>query len=61
MLNFFTDRDCFTIVRPTEEEKDLQMLQNIKDERLRPEFVDQMVALRTRIFKRVKPKMLNSR
>ena len=61
MLNFFTDRDCFTIVRPTEEEKDLQMLQNIKDEHLRPEFVDQMVALRTRIFKRVKPKMLNSR
>ena len=61
MLNFFTDRDCFTIVRPTEEEKDLQMLQNIKDERLRTEFVDQMVALRTRIFKRVKPKMLNSR
>ena len=23
ILNFFTDRDCYTMVRPTEEEKDL--------------------------------------
>jgi len=23
IVNFFRDRDCFTIVRPTEEEKDL--------------------------------------
>jgi hypothetical protein len=38
--NFFKDRDCYTIVRPTEEEKDLQFLQNIKDHNLRPEFLD---------------------
>jgi hypothetical protein len=24
IANFFQDRDCFTIVRPTEEERDLQ-------------------------------------
>jgi hypothetical protein len=23
IVNFFTDRDCYTMVRPTEEEKDL--------------------------------------
>lgn len=23
---YFTDRDCYTMVRPTEEEKDLQVL-----------------------------------
>ena len=23
ILNYFTDRDCYTMVRPTEEEKDL--------------------------------------
>lgn len=60
-MNFFKDRDCFTIVRPTEEEKDLQLLQKIKNEKLRPEFVEQMDSLRTRIYKKVKPKMLNGK
>eukprot|EP00347_Sterkiella_histriomuscorum_P021939 403332245 len=61
ILNFFKDRDCYTMVRPTEEEKDLQNLQQINDESLRPEFIDQMTTLRARIFKRVKPKVLNGR
>jgi hypothetical protein len=26
VVNFFKDRDCYTMVRPTEEEKDLQTL-----------------------------------
>jgi Guanylate-binding protein, N-terminal domain len=26
IVNFFKDRDCYTMVRPTEEEKDLQTL-----------------------------------
>ena len=26
IVNFFKDRDCYTMVRPTEEEKDLQNL-----------------------------------
>ena len=60
-MNFFKDRDCYTMVRPTEEEKDLQTLQNMQDERLRPEFLDQMINLRSRIFKRVKPKVLNGK
>lgn len=33
----------------------------ISDEKLRPEFVDQMTSLRQKIFKRVKPKALNGR
>jgi hypothetical protein len=61
ILNFFTDRDCYTMVRPTEEEKDLQNLQKLPDESLRPEFVTQMTSLRSRIFKRVKPKVLNGK
>jgi hypothetical protein len=51
IMNFFKERDCYTMVRPTEEEK----------AKLRPEFMDQMVKLRERIFKRVKPKVLNGR
>ena len=59
IVGFFTDRDCFTMVRPTEEERDLQNVQSIDDGQLRPEFVTQMKTLRGRIFKRVKPKSLN--
>lgn len=58
---FFTDRDCFTLVRPTEEETDLQSLQTIPDSELRPEFVAASQRLRSRILKRVKPKTLNGK
>lgn len=61
IVNFFKDRDCYTMVRPTEEEKDLQTLQKMDDDKLRPEFIEQMTALRSRIFKRVKPKLLNGK
>jgi hypothetical protein len=37
--HFFTDRDCFTMVRPTEQETDLQNLQCIDSKHMRPEFV----------------------
>lgn len=40
ILNFFKDRDCYTMVRPTEEEKDLQNMQKMNDEKLRPEFIE---------------------
>lgn len=49
------------MVRPTEEERDLQSLQKLQDNRLRPEFVEQMNTLRSRIYKRAKPKVLNGR
>jgi hypothetical protein len=61
IVNFFRERDCFTMVRPTEEERDLQTLQRLPDHRLRPEFLHQMDSLRSKIFKRVKPKVLNGR
>ena len=59
--HFFTDRDCSTLVRPTEEETDLQVLQTLEDDCLRPEFVEVARKLRTKIFKRVKPKTLNGK
>lgn len=39
ICSFFKDRDCFTMIRPTEEEKDLQKLNGMNDENLRPEFI----------------------
>ena len=59
--HFFTDRDWFTLVRPTEEEINLQGLQLLPDSELRPEFVDAARRLRSKIFKRVKPKLLNGK
>lgn len=49
------------MVRPVEEEKELQSLQSMPDESLRQEFLSQINQLRSKIFKRVKPKTLNSK
>ena len=61
IVSFFRDRDCFTMVRPTEDERSLQKLQNLSNSDMRPEFVTQMESLRAKIFKRVRPKSLNNR
>ena len=61
ITSFFKDRDCFTMVRPTEDERNLQKLQDLTNEQMRPEFVNQMETLRAKIFKRVHPKSLNGR
>lgn len=42
-----------------EEESDLQKLNSIDDNDIRPEFVDQISKLRTKVFRKVKPKKLN--
>lgn len=54
----FSDRDCLTLVRPTESEEALQTLESLPDEELRPDFVRGMSSLRNKIFNRVKPKMM---
>ena len=58
--HFFKDRDCQTLVRPIEDEKQLQNLNNLKNSDLREEFVDQINQLRVKIFKKIKPKLLRS-
>lgn len=59
--HFFRDRDCATLVRPVEEESQLQRLDTLEEAELRPEFVEQIKALRKRIFRRVKPKTINDK
>ena len=54
--NYFLERDCFPMVRPVENEKDLQNLMNLKDEEIRPEFINQSNHLREMIYSKVKPK-----
>lgn len=40
LTHFFQERDCCTLIRPTEQEKDLQALIKLPDSDLRAEFVD---------------------
>ncbi|CAG9329474.1 unnamed protein product [Blepharisma stoltei] len=59
LSTFFKDRDCFSLVRPTEREDVLQKLDNAPEEVFRPEFLSQAEELKKKIFTKVKPKTLN--
>ena len=56
---YFPERDCFTLVRPVEEEKNLQNLQELSDDELRSEFIEQAKLFRNKVFKKVKPKFFH--
>ena len=58
---FFQDRDCHTLVRPVEEESDLQALATLPSDQLRGQFNLQIEALRKKVFKKVKPKELKGK
>lgn len=53
---YFKDRDCFTMVRPTLKEKELQNMDNTNPDNLRPEFLEQILTLRKKILNKVKTK-----
>lgn len=59
--NYFVDRDCYPIVRPVTDEKDLQNLDEIPDEKLRTEFIEQVITLRKRILNQCPPKLFHNR
>jgi len=61
ITTYFRDRDCFSLVRPVENEKDLQNLQKLDDSQIRPEFVEQSKVLRNKVAKKVKPKCFNNK
>ena len=61
LKHFFRDRDCATMVRPVENEKELQRLDEMDESSFRTEFVEQLKAIRNKIFKKVKPKTLNGK
>ena len=56
---YFPERDCFTLVRPVEEEKNLQNLQELSDDELRSEFLEQAKIFRNKVNKKVKPKFFH--
>lgn len=61
LQTFFKERDCFTMVRPLMDEENLQNLDKLDFDKLRPEFFEQVIMMRKRVLNRIKPKMINNR
>jgi hypothetical protein len=59
--NFFKDIDCFTLVRPWEDEAMLQNLSKLRQRDLRLKFNQQIDLLRSKLFKKVKHKALRGK
>ena len=58
---FFPERDCVTLKRPVEDETMLQTLDQADWSAFRPEFVEQMTELRTKIYSSAPPKSVNGK
>ena len=58
---YFPERDCFCMVLPTEDEQDLQNLQNLPDNKFRKEFLEQSKMFKNKVLKKTKPKRLNGK
>ncbi|KAG3031824.1 hypothetical protein PC128_g5227 [Phytophthora cactorum] len=54
----FGRRECLTLVRPVTDERDLRRAAELSDVKLRPEFVEQMSAVRRRLLSSVAAKEL---
>jgi len=58
--HFFRERDLSVLVRPTEEENDIQNLMDIPSNLIREQFASGIEALKKKVYKRAWPKMLNN-
>ncbi|XP_057749590.1 uncharacterized protein LOC130968376 [Arachis stenosperma] len=56
----FPDRECFTLVRPLNNENDLQRLDQISLDKLRPEFRAGLDAFTKFVFERTRPKQVGA-
>ncbi|XP_022723463.1 guanylate-binding protein 6-like isoform X2 [Durio zibethinus] len=56
----FPDRECFTLVRPLNNENDLKRLDQISLDKLRPEFRAGLDALTKFVFERTRPKQVGA-
>ena len=61
LLSFFKERDCYCLVRPLTDEDNLQNLDTMDVEKLRPEFFEQMMYLRKHVMNRIKPKKMDGK
>ena len=59
LREFFKDRECFTFVRPVNQEKKLRNIQEVPYDELRREFKEQMNGFVERIYTTAKVKMID--
>ena len=55
---FFKERDCYTLIRPVDDEKKLRTIDKIPVSDIRPEFMEQMNDLVKKIYSVVRPKVV---
>ena len=53
LTSFFRERDCFTLIRPVDDEAKLQDMAKARDSDLRPKFIELIKELRLKIFRQV--------
>ena len=58
---FFKRRDCSALMRPAEEEEDLNALQTAAGPKVRPGFIQQVDSLRTKMLGMLNPKTVNGK
>lgn len=61
IIKYFPDRDCVTLVRPVEQETELQKLNDIPYEKLKPTFKWEFKQLKDKIYKETVPKKINGK
>lgn len=62
LKDFFRDRDCITLVRPVHDEQQLQQVDKLDIEQLRPEFQEQLAKLKDIVYgDSLAPKMLQGK
>ena len=54
---YFPERDCFTMVRPVENEKDLQKMNQLPENCFRKEFLEQIKMFRNKVQMKCRPKI----
>jgi len=55
----FQDRDCISLSRPAEKETELQEMDKLDNSQLRSKFLSEIQHARQKIFKKMKPKIVN--
>ena len=57
----FKKRECFSLIRPVEDEKELQNLESLPESKFRNEFLVQCKQLRELIYDNISAKAINGR
>jgi len=61
LRDFFQERECYCLVRPLEDEDELQNLENIEYNKFRPEFINGIKEIRNIIDNNIEKKKINDK